>query len=87
VEFEWDAGKAAANFKKHGIDFADAVAVLEDVLAVTIRDEVADEERYVTVGEDVLGRVAVVVYALRGDRIRIISARRASRKELRQYEG
>ena len=57
-----------------------------DDLAVTIRDDVSDEKRYVTIGNDALGRVLVVVYTWRGERIRLISARKATSRERRQYE-
>jgi uncharacterized DUF497 family protein len=86
LEFEWDARKAASNVRKHGVDFADAAGVLYDELAVTIPDERADEDRFVTIGLDALGRLLVVVYTWRGDRARLISARRATRRERRQYE-
>jgi uncharacterized DUF497 family protein len=84
---EWDARKAAANLKKHGVDFADAATALYDERAITIRDDDEEEERYVTLGLDSLGRVLVVVYTWRGDRPRVISARRATAQERRQYEG
>ncbi len=87
VEFEWDIKKALSNLKKHGIDFADAVSVLEDEKAITITDEYYDEERFVTIGMDVLGRILVIVYAWRRDRIRHISARKATVKEINQYKG
>lgn len=87
MEFEWNGRKARENLRKHGIDFADAVTVLEDPLAVTITDDIADEERFVTVGSDILERTLVVVYAKRGRRIRLISARKATRGERRRYEG
>ncbi len=87
MQFEWDARKAAANRRKHGVDFADAVAVLEDPLAVTIREDAAGEERFVTIGIDMLGRLLIVVYTVRGEQIRFISARGATRRERRQYEG
>jgi hypothetical protein len=87
VGFEWDEGKARANRRKHGIDFADAVAVLEDPLAVTIPDGAAGEERFVTVGSDILGRILVVVFTVRDKQIRLISARKATRRERRRYEG
>jgi uncharacterized DUF497 family protein len=61
VAFEWDRAKAAANLRKHGVDFADATGALEDPLAVTRPDLRAEEERWVTVGVDLLGRVVVVV--------------------------
>lgn len=84
---EWDSRKAAANLEKHAIDFADAATVFLDELAVTIPDDRADEERFITLGTDALGRVLVLVYTWRGENIRLISARRATRRERRQYEG
>jgi len=86
VEFEWDADKATANRKKHGVDFADAVTVLYDELALTVLDDSDHEERFVTVGTDALGRILIVVYVLRGDVLRMISARKATPLERRQYE-
>jgi uncharacterized DUF497 family protein len=64
-DVEWDPRKAAANVKKHGVDFADAATVLYDERAITISDDDEDEERYVTIGKDALGRVLVVVYTWR----------------------
>jgi uncharacterized DUF497 family protein len=84
-EVEWDSRKAAANLKKHGIDFADAATVLYDDRAVTIRDDEAGEERYVTIGMDALGRILVVVYGWRGEGPRLISARPATPREREQY--
>lgn len=87
MEFEWDSRKSAANLLKHGIHFADAALVLEDDLALTMRDRSAfDEDRWVSLGTDALGRVLVMVYTWRGDKIRIISARPATPRERRQYE-
>lgn len=87
MEYEWDPRKAAANLTKHKISFADAVAVFADELAITIADEFAGEERFVMLGMDAFGRVLVVVYTWRsGSTIRIISARRATAHERRQYE-
>jgi len=86
VEFEWDELKARSNLRKHRVDFADAVSVLEDPRAVTIADEeAADEERLVTIGTGALGRILVVAYTWRGDRIRLISARKATPRERRVY--
>ena len=87
VQFEWDRKKATANLKKHGIDFADTVAVLEDERAITLLEGYPEEERFITVGVDSFGRILVVVYTMRENRIRIISARKATAKEIRQYEG
>lgn len=82
---EWDQRKAATNLKRHGVDFADAATVLHDEQAITVRDDEADEERYVTIGVDALGNVLVVVYTWRGDRPRLISARSATPQEREQY--
>ncbi len=87
VEFEWDAQKARSNLRKHGVDFADCASVFFDDLAITIKDDSSDEERFITVGADAFGRILVVVYIWRGERIRIISARKATRRERKQYEG
>ena len=86
VEFEWDPNKAASNLRKHGVRFAEAVAVLEDQAALSMPDESTHEERFVALGMDSVGRILVVVYAVRGDRIRIISARKATRRERSRYE-
>jgi uncharacterized protein len=83
---EWDPAKAASNFRKHRVRFADSLAVLEDEQAITLRDFEKDEERWVSVGSDDQGRVLVVVCTFRAHRVRIISARRATRKERTQYE-
>ena len=87
MEYEWDERKVRGNLEKHGVDFADAVGVLEDELALTIPDEEAAERRFITIGEDSLRRVLVVVFTERAGRIRIISARKATRLERQQYEG
>ncbi len=83
---QWDEDKAATNEQKHGVDFADAAAVLEDEAALTMRDDHEDEDRWVTLGMDALGRVLVVAYTWRDDEPRLISARKANRSERRQYE-
>lgn len=86
MRYQWDSNEAESNFRKHGIDFADAVIVFPDDLAITVSDERFSEERFITIGMDGLGRVLVVVYTLRGSEIRLISARSATRRERRQYE-
>jgi uncharacterized protein len=85
-EFEWDERKAQANLRKHRVDFADAATIFEDERAVTVAEDDPEEERYVTIFMDALGRVLVVVYATRAQRIRIISARRAAKHERTEYE-
>jgi len=85
VDFEWDEDKAAGIFRKHGIDFADAVGVFDDPLASSMPDDDPGEERWIGLGTDTLGRLLVVVYTFRGKKIRIISARRATPTERRTY--
>jgi uncharacterized DUF497 family protein len=86
VSYEWDPAKARDNLRKHGIDFADAALVLEDEHALTVPDEAStSEERFITLGMDPLGRVLVVVYTWRAANVRLISARKATRREQRQY--
>lgn len=84
-EVEWDPRKAAANLKKHGVEFADAATVLHDEQAITVREDDEGEERYVTIGMDALGNVLVVIYTWRKDRPRLISARKAEPTEREQY--
>ena len=87
VGFQWDETKAAENLRKHGIDLADAAVAIEDQSALTMRDELIEEEdRWIALCMDALGRVLAVVYTWRGDTIRLISARLATPAERRQYE-
>lgn len=86
MEAEWNPSKARANYRKHGVRFADAVTALEDTGTLTVRDEGASEERSISIGMDSLGRILVVVYTWREERVRLISARRATRREAQQYE-
>ena len=84
--FEWDKNKSKGNEAKHGISFADTFGVFEDPNALTIDQIVKNEERHITIAMDAFGRLLVVVYTWRGDKIRIISARKATRSEVKQYE-
>ena len=86
--FEWDAAKAKANLKKHGVSFTAAVRVFEDTYRVEWLDTRNDygEGRFVTVGE-VNDELLSVAYTMRTDLIRIISARRASKHEKEEYHG
>lgn len=86
MDFEWDCQKATSNLRKHGVNFADATEVFYDELAITIQDSVSNEERLITIGMDALARVLVVIYTWRGNRIRIISARKATPRERYSYE-
>jgi uncharacterized DUF497 family protein len=85
MDFEWDPGKAEANRRKHGVDFADAVGVFEDPYALSRPDPFPAEERVATLGRDLLERLIVVVWTWRGEAIRLISARRATPRERRCY--
>ena len=86
VEFDWDPNKAASNLRKHGVRFAEAMTVLDDDRLLVIADDNPDEDRFIAIGMGSRGRSLVVVYASRGERIRIISARPASRHEQSEYE-
>lgn len=88
MDFEWDPRKNAANHRKHGVGFREASTVFGDSFAMTFPDlEHSNfEQRFLTIGTTVSGRVLVVVHAERGEAIRIISARPATPCERRFYE-
>lgn len=85
---EWDPAKATANVRKHGVSFEEAATVFLDALAVTYLDpdHSEAEEREITIGHSGRQRVVVVAHCQRAGRTRIISARKATRKERMQYE-
>jgi len=87
MRITWDPNKAEFNFKKHGIRFSDAEIVLYDPFAMTLEEQiVSNEQRFVTVGSDAVGRIIAVVYSYRTDSIRLISARKATPAERKYYE-
>jgi uncharacterized DUF497 family protein len=90
IDFEWDENKNRANRKKHGVWFEEAVQVFDDTSAIMFHDKThsADEDRFILLGLSASTRVLVVVYCERhkGKSIRIISARKATKKEIRRYE-
>ena len=89
IRFEWDARKAKSNEKKHGVSFREAQAVFYDEQALFFEDPqpLHEEKRFVLLGLSSSLRLLVVVHALRDrDVIRIISARKATRLESREYE-
>ncbi len=88
MEFEWDDAKAESNERKHGVSFAEAMTVFADPLSLTgyDPDHSDEEDRYITMGTSATGRLLVVSHTDRGDNVRIISAREASRRERRDYE-
>ena len=87
MRFQFDPKKAEINLKKHGVPFADVEGVFRDPLAIHRKDpDAEDEERFIAIGMGSAGGILVVVYTLRGEEIRLISARRATRKEVQDYE-
>ena len=88
LTFEWDEKKADENLKKHGVSFDEAKTVFNDPFSVTIYDpdHSTDEQRYIDIGMSTKGRLIVVSYSERGETIRMISSRKATKKERRSYE-
>jgi len=88
MKFEWDARKADSNLKKHGVSFQEAASVFGDALSITYYDpdHSVREHRFITVGVSRSGRVLMVAHTDRGDNVRIISARKTTRKEREYYE-
>ena len=87
MDIEFDPKKNTANLRKHGVSLAEGDGVLNDPLALTIEDEAAEgEQRFLTLGMNVLGALMVVVWTRRGESIRVISVRKAEPRERRAYE-
>jgi uncharacterized DUF497 family protein len=88
MQFEWDPKKAAINLRDHKVSFEEAATALEDDLSLTSDDpdHSIDEARQITFGVSSTGRLLVVSHTERGERIRIISARLATRSERKLYE-
>ena len=88
VDLEWDEAKAAANFEKHGVSFADAAAVFGDPFYVDFYDpdHSFDERRYLIIGASKEGRILMVSYTERNDVVRLISAREVTSTERKAYE-
>ena len=88
LSFEWDESKAKSNLAKHGVSFEEASTVCGDPLSLTIPDPAHSqaEDRSIVLGQSHQRKLLVVVHTERGDNIRIISARRASRGERKSYE-
>ena len=87
LSFEWDNDKATRNANKHQVSFEEAKTVFDDPMGITFIDEEhsVDEERYITIGLSNRGRLLMVAHTDRSDRIRVISARKAKKKEERFY--
>jgi uncharacterized DUF497 family protein len=88
LEFEWDPAKAERNFKDHGVSFDDATTIFRDTLSITISDpdHSDSENRFIDIGMSHRMELLVVSYTERKDKIRIISSRRATRAERKNYE-
>ena len=86
VEFEWDESKARDNVEKHGVTFEEAAEIFFDAFYQDGDASMEDEQREFVIGYSVAQRLPLVVYVERGERTRIISARRAMRQERRLYE-
>ena len=86
--FEWDPNKARGNIETHGISFDEASTSFGDTLSLTIDDPLHSEEedRFILIGNSCRNRLLVIVHAERGENIRIISARKATKIERKQYE-
>ena len=88
LNFEWDENKAKSNLAKHAVSFAEATTVFSDPLSLTIPDPAHSqvEDRFIIIGSSYQRKLLVVVHTERGDNIRIISARRATKRERMNYE-
>ena len=89
IVFDWDLRKAKSNRAKHGVSFEEGSTVFGDPLSLTIADPAYSrpvEERFVTIGNSYLGRLLVVVHRDEDENIRIISARKGTRRERKDYE-
>jgi uncharacterized protein len=88
MEFEWNPDKAVLNLEKHGISFLEAATVFNDPLSVTFPDpdHSIGESRYIIIGVSRFGQLLVVAHTDRGEKVRIISARKATRQEKKFYE-
>ena len=88
MKIEWDSGKAKSNLRKHGVSFEEAATALSDPMAATGADpdHSTTEQRYITFGVTEKGRLVVVSHTEKGETIRVISARKASKGERKVYE-
>ena len=86
--FEWDPSKARRNIETHGVSFDEASTTFKDTLSLTIHDPLHsdEEDRFILIGNSIKNLLLVVVHTESGNKIRIISARKATKKERKQYE-
>ena len=88
MDFEWDGAKAESNERKHGVAFTEAMTAFADPLSLTgyDPDHSEDEDRYITMGLSATGRLLLVSHTDCGEKVQIISARKASQSERKDYE-
>ena len=88
LSFEWDPNKARRNLEIHGVSFDEASTAFKDTLSLTIHDPLHsdEEDRFILIGNSYKNRLLVIVHLERENRIRVISARKANKKERKQYE-
>lgn len=88
MKFEWDKNKAKTNLKKHRVSFEEAETVFEDNFTVTINDDAHSfgEKRFVTIGQSLAGRLLIISHTFDVEIIRIISARKPTKRERKDYE-
>ena len=88
MEFEWDNNKAITNLQKHGVSFSEAATVFGDSLSITFADpdHSINESPFITIGLSAANQMIILSHTDRDERIRIISARKTTRKEQRLYE-
>ncbi|MFA6411290.1 MAG: BrnT family toxin [Syntrophales bacterium] len=88
IDFEWDLDKEKKNIRKHHVAFNETATVLKDIMGITIYDpdHSDDEDRFITIGAAITGRLQMVSHTYKNDETRIISARELTRKEREAYE-
>jgi uncharacterized protein len=87
MNYEWDINNAQSNFQNYGVDFADVVSVFADSAAIRIVDKNSDKNQFVTIGTTAFGEIIVVVYFWRNNKIKLVSARKVTELECKQYKG
>ena len=87
-EFQWDEEKAKSNLKKHGVSFEEGATIFNDPMIATISDpdHSEDEERFISIGMSMIRRLLTVIHTYRKERIRLVSARKATKAEKKNYE-
>lgn len=87
MNYEWDINNAQLNLQNYEVDFADVVSVFADSAAIRIVDKIPDKNRFITIGKNAFGEIIVVLYFWHNNKIQIVSARKATKLECKQYKG